>query len=361
MNDRQPVGIDRPVRALRHEVVHDPQETGGQEEADRVMAVPPLGQSILYAREKNVALGSGDRDRQGQVVHDVQHRDGYDKGQIEPVGHVDMRLLALPQGSQEDQEVNHPDKSQPQIGVPLRLGVFLGLRNAEDVARRGDHDEKLIAPEDEPGRDLSRQPRPAGSLHHIKGGRDQHVAAERENHRGGMNRPQAPEGGPGQIQVQIRKGKLQCDDQPDQESDDPPEGGGDDACFHNLFIVFDLGRVGGGQRGAVVVLMNQHEHAGDESQQKEQTMERHVGVCSFGRKHKAKQRADGKSNANDVGGRVYFSGMLGRIHRFPRVSNKKSTRGDKLRCRLWHKEVRDRFFLNRQARASIDINQDRPI
>ena len=58
VHDRQAVGIDRPLDPLRNEVVHDAEEAGGEEEADGVMAVPPLRHGILDAGEQRVALAS---------------------------------------------------------------------------------------------------------------------------------------------------------------------------------------------------------------------------------------------------------------------------------------------------------------
>jgi hypothetical protein len=61
-------------------------------------------------------------------------------------------------------------------------------------------------------RDRPRQPDPAGTLHDMKGCREQRVAAESKNHRRGMKRPDATEGRPGQIEIQGRKNKLQRDE-----------------------------------------------------------------------------------------------------------------------------------------------------
>ena len=57
VDDRQPIRVDGPLGLLGHEVVHHAEETGRQEEAHGVMAVPPLGKSILHAGEGRVALG----------------------------------------------------------------------------------------------------------------------------------------------------------------------------------------------------------------------------------------------------------------------------------------------------------------
>ena len=91
VDDRQPVGIDRAIGPLGHEVVHDREEAGGQEEADRVMAVPPLHHRILHARPGAVGLVGEGRDRHRGVVAQMQHRNRDDEGKEEPVRHIDMR------------------------------------------------------------------------------------------------------------------------------------------------------------------------------------------------------------------------------------------------------------------------------
>ncbi len=233
MDDREAIAVDRPLRLLRHEVVHHAQEARGQEEADCVVAVPPLGQRILHAGEGRVALGTEEGDRHRQVVHDVQHGDGDDEGEVEPVGDVDVRFLAPEQREQEDQQVSHPDECQPDIDVPLRFRIFLRLGDTHDVTGCGQHDEELIAPEDEPVQPAQRQSGTAGPLHDVETGGDQRIAAEGKDHRRGMQRPQASETAEGISEVQLGERQLQGDDQPDQKAHDPPEHGRDDAEADN--------------------------------------------------------------------------------------------------------------------------------
>ena len=153
----------------------------------------------------------------------MQHGDGDDEGQIEPVGDEDVRFLALHQRHQEHQQIGHPDDREPEIGVPFRLGIFLRLRDAEQIAGARDQDEEVIAEHDEPRRQIAGETRPAGLLNHIERGRDQHVAAEREDHGRGVQRPQAAEAGPRQVEIERRPGQLRRDQQPDRETGDPPE------------------------------------------------------------------------------------------------------------------------------------------
>ena len=77
----------------------------------------------------------------------MQHRHRDDEAQQEPVGDVDMRLLALQERADEDREERDPDDGQPQVGVPFGLGVFHALRRAEQVARGRHDNEELVAPE----------------------------------------------------------------------------------------------------------------------------------------------------------------------------------------------------------------------
>ena len=113
VDDGEAIGIDRPLGALRDEIIHDGEEAGGQEEADCVMAVPPLGQRILHPGEKRIAFRSRQRNRHGEVVDDMQHRDGDDERQVEPVRHIDMRLFPFPDRTEKNQEINDPDDGEP--------------------------------------------------------------------------------------------------------------------------------------------------------------------------------------------------------------------------------------------------------
>ncbi len=161
--------------------------------------------------------------RQRRIIAQMQHGDGDDEGEIEPVGDEDMRLFPLDDGHQEDQQIGHPDDRQPQIGVPLRLGIFLGLGHAEQVAGAGDQNEEIVADDDKPGREIARQARAAGLLHHVERGCDQHVAAEGKDHRRRMQRPQSAEAGPWQVEIERGPGELRSDQKPDRKSGDTPE------------------------------------------------------------------------------------------------------------------------------------------
>jgi hypothetical protein len=51
--------------------------------------------------------------------------------------------LRFHQRAEEDQQVDDPDHGQPEVGVPFRLGVFLALGDAQQIAGAGEHDEQL--------------------------------------------------------------------------------------------------------------------------------------------------------------------------------------------------------------------------
>ena len=170
----------------------------------------------------------------------MQHRDGEDEGEIEPVGDIDVRLGAPHDRAEKDQEIGNPDHGEPEVGVPFGFGVFLRLRDAEQVAGAGDHDEEVVAEHDEPWRDIADNACAAGALHDIERGRNQHVAAEREDHRRGVQRADAAERDPGQIEIQHREGEFQRGPQPDREAGDPPEQGRDSRELDRPEIVVRL-------------------------------------------------------------------------------------------------------------------------
>ena len=157
----------------------------------------------------------------------MQHRDGDDEGEVEPVGDVDVRLLALQDRAEEDDADRRPRRSVSQRSTYHSGSAYSrALGDAEQVAGRGQHDEELVAPEDEPGEVAAEQPRAAGALHDVEGGGDQRVAAEGEDHRRGVQRPQPAEVDPG-LEVELGKASCERDEDADEEADDAPEHGGD--------------------------------------------------------------------------------------------------------------------------------------
>ena len=84
------------------------------------------------------------------------------------------------------------------------------------------HDEEVVAEHDEPRREIAGEARAAGALHDIERGREQHVAAEGEDHRRGVQRPQAAEVEPGR-DVQPGKGEFEGDVDADRHARHAPE------------------------------------------------------------------------------------------------------------------------------------------
>ena len=236
VDDRQAVGIDRPVRLLGDEVIHHRQEARGEEEAHRVVAIPPLGQRILHAGKGRVAFGAQKADRDRQIIDHVQHRHGDDEGEVEPVGDIDVRLVPPQDRADEHREIGEPDNRQPQIDIPFGLGIFLRLGDAEKVTGRGQHDEQLVTPEHEAGHAGEGQRGAAGALHHVEAGRQQRIAAEGEDHRAGVQRAH-----PAKIEVgfEIEPGKRQlCGDvNACEQARDAPEHGRDHAPADHVVII----------------------------------------------------------------------------------------------------------------------------
>ena len=156
VDDGQAVRVDGAADLLGHEVVHHAQEAGGQEEAHRIVAIPPLHHGVLHTAIDRVGLHEAGRN--GDVVDDVQQRHGQDEAAVEPVGHVDVLDLALDDGAEEDDGEGHPDGSDQQVNGPFQLGVLLGLGVAQGQGDDGADDDGLPAPEGERGQ-LGREQR----------------------------------------------------------------------------------------------------------------------------------------------------------------------------------------------------------
>jgi hypothetical protein len=271
------------------------------------VAVPPLDQRVLDAGEEAEALAAEHRDRDRQVVAEVEHRDRHDEGKVEPVRHIDVRLLAPHQRAQEDEQVDDPDDRQPDVRVPFRLGVFASLGHAHQIASRGDDDEEVVAPEDEPGRDVAGKPGAAGALHDVEGRRDQRVAAHGEDHTRGVDRAQATEIDEGKIPVQDRKGELARDVEAGEHARNGPEERRDDAVLHDLVIVA-LAVVSPRTtfERTEVPRANCHDRA-DESQREDPGVNRHGYVDGFRRDDQTQECAHYERQNDAVGRRGHCS------------------------------------------------------
>ena len=223
MHDRQPVGVHRPPRLLGHEVVHDPEETRGQEEPDGVVPVPPLDHRVLHPGVEGVGLPQAHRDH--RAVDDVQHGDGEDEGGEEPVRHVDVADPAFRDGAEEDDRVRHPHHRDEDVDRPFELRVLLALGDTERQGDGGKHDHHLPAPEGEGREPPAEQANVAGALHDVVRGREQRRAAEREDHGVGVQRTEPAVGQPRDVEVERRPRELRGDDDADQHADDSPHDG----------------------------------------------------------------------------------------------------------------------------------------
>ncbi|MFK4665430.1 hypothetical protein ABIF76_006284 [Bradyrhizobium ottawaense] len=242
----------------------------------------------------DVGLRAEHRDGKRRVVAEMQHRDRHDEGEIEPVRDEDVRFLALDDRAEEDEQIGHPDDRQPQIGIPFRLGIFLRLGDAEQIAGAGDENEEIVAHHDEPGREVAGEARAAGLLHHVERCADQHIAAEGEDHGGGVQRPQPAEAGPGQIEIQRGPGQLRGDDEADEEARDAPEhrheGGELDRPHVVVGAAVDLRRR---QRSRPVeVAIDDDEHCGKARCRTERGMEGERRIQRLGRGDHAEEGGD---------------------------------------------------------------------
>ena len=208
MDDRQPIAVDRPFGLLRYEIVHHAEETCGQEKADRIVAIPPLGQRILHPGEGAVAFCAEQADRHRQAIDQMQHCHGQNETEEEPVGDIDMRFRPLDDRADEHRSIADPDDGQPDIDIPFRFGIFLGLGDAQQIAGGRQHDEQLVAPENKTGEAGEGQPRPARALDDVKTRRDQRIASECENDGRSMQRTKPSESSIFEAQIEHRKGQL---------------------------------------------------------------------------------------------------------------------------------------------------------
>ena len=171
-----------------------------------------------------------------------------------------MRLLAPRERTQIEHEVRHPDDHQPDIGVPLRFGVFLRLSHTHQVAGRGNNAEQIVAEQHEPWAELVRQPRARRALHHVERGRDQRIAAEAEDDAGRMHRPQPAKTRPRRIERQVGIGQQPRHPVADEHGDDTPDHGGDNAELGRRVVIAVEPAVG----GLRIIIAGDHcENAGD--------------------------------------------------------------------------------------------------
>ncbi len=253
VDDGQLVAEHRAFGGFGQVVVHQPEERRGQEEGHGVVAVPPLHQRVLHARVDGVGLegqlGRGhlavleevDQARgEPEVVEDMQHRHGDDRGDVEPERDIDVALAAVNQGHQEVAAEEHkPDDRDGDVDGPLQLGVFLALRDAQGQRQCGGDDDQLPAPEVELAEQVRIHAALAEPLGAVVDRREDAVARKREDRRVGVQRAQAPEAQERNPKARFRIGQLDRDDHADEKRDDAPDHGGPSELAHDLIVVHE--------------------------------------------------------------------------------------------------------------------------
>ena len=145
MDDGKAVGIDRAVGCLGQVIIHQPQEGRGQEKCNRIMTIPPLYQCILYAGIDGIAFKKGYGDL--EAVGNMQHRNGYEGGNIKPDGHINMLHPALDDGTDHVGSENKPDHGNKNIDRPFQFGIFLAGGCAACKGNSCQYDDQLPSPE----------------------------------------------------------------------------------------------------------------------------------------------------------------------------------------------------------------------
>ncbi|MNQ98329.1 hypothetical protein D3C85_1140130 [compost metagenome] len=167
----------------------------------------------------------------------MEHGGDHDEGAEEPVADIDMLGLALHHGAEEHHCVGDPDDGHPHRAGEFHLGVFLGRGQALREGDQQDHHQRLPAPEGEGRKPAAIEPCLAGALHRVVAGGEQRATAEGEDHQVGVQRAQAAEAGPGQVEVQRRPDELGGDEHPHAHADNAPDQGHERELADHLVVV----------------------------------------------------------------------------------------------------------------------------
>src|SRR4051812_11517360 len=221
----------------------------------------------------------------------MEHGNRNDEGQIEPVRNEDVRFLALHQRHQENEKIGHPDNRQPKVGVPFGFGVFLGLGYSEKIASAGYDYKEVIAKNDKPWRKVAGEAYPRSLLDDVERSRDQHIAAEGEDHRRRVQGPEPAKAGPGQIKIQPGPCELGCDYQSDRETRNPPEHRHHRGEFYRTKIVVwaTLDSLKCWRRRTLEIPVNNGKNGHHARNPAERGMEGKRGIQSLGRCDQAKK------------------------------------------------------------------------
>ena len=234
MHHRQPVRIHRTPGLLRDEVVHDAEKARGQKKPDRVMSVPPLHHCILHTGVDRVRFPECHRDR--RAVDEMQQCDGQDERAEEPVRDVNVPDAAFGERAEKNHRIRNPHQSDQDIDRPFELRVLLAAGEAKRQSNRGQHDNRLPAPERESRQRSAEQARMTGALHDVIRSREQRAAAERKNHRVGVQRAQPAIREP-RPDVELGPRQLRGDDHADQHANHAPHHGHERELPHDPVVV----------------------------------------------------------------------------------------------------------------------------
>ncbi len=215
-----------------------PKEGRRQEESHRVVTVPPLDQRVRHPGVDRVGTGEGRRD--GEAVHDMQHRDHQHERHVEPDRHVEVLHLPPRDGAEEVDREHNPDHRDQDVDRPDELGILLRFRQAQRQGDRGADDDQLPAPEVQARQRVVEHPGLQQPLHRVVDPREADIAAEGEDHRVGVQGPEPSECRPRQAEVRRPPGDLQGDPHPHEHADDGPGDGRDHEQLHDRIIVQGL-------------------------------------------------------------------------------------------------------------------------
>ena len=237
VDDGEPVGIDGPPRRFRHEVIHDAEHGRGQEEGHRVVPVPPLHQGVLHPAKDGIGMHPTGRER--EMIDNVEDRHCDDGGDVKPERHIERRLMAPRERPEEVDGEDHPNERHGDVDGPDQFRVFLAASQPQRQRDRRGDDDQLPAPEVELGEKIRREPRLYQPLRRVIDARKEHVPDEGENGGVRVERAEAAEGSPREVEIRLPEGKLRGDEDAHKHADDPPEDGGDEKLPDNAIIEFN--------------------------------------------------------------------------------------------------------------------------
>jgi 23S rRNA (cytosine1962-C5)-methyltransferase len=238
VQDRQTVGVHGPLGRLGQEVVHHAEERRRQEEGDRVVAVPPLHEGVLDPRVDRVALHRPRHDH--EVVEDVEHGDGHERGDVEPQRDVEVPLASAGERAEEVCGEHNPDDGDGDVDGPLEFRVLLRLAVAEGQRHGRGDDDGLPPPEVQPAQRITPHAGLEEALRGVVHAREDGVAREGEDHRVGVKRAQPAEGQPRSLEVEGRQDELERDQEAHSHADKTPQHGDQQEHADDPIVVDEL-------------------------------------------------------------------------------------------------------------------------